>query len=148
MTEQKRPDDKTDNGISRRAFVTTTVAGAIAFDGTMAHSTGLHASGALVGEGQEAPAPRAFALNEATIADLQAKMKAGVESSLSLTKQYLARIDEIDQRGPAINSVLELNPDALAIAARMDAERKGGKVRGPLHGIPVLIKDNIDTADR
>ena len=63
-----------------------------------------------------------------------------------MTQQYLARIDAIDQRGPAINAVIELNPDALAIASQLDAERKAGKVRGPLHGIPVLIKDNIDTS--
>ncbi|MEO6877205.1 MAG: amidase [Gemmatimonadaceae bacterium] len=154
MTEEKRPDGSTHNGISRRAFVTTTVAGAVAFDGTLGHAAGLHAAGGLAGERQAASPPstsqavRAFALDEATIDDLRAKMKSGVESSQSLTKQYLARIDEIDQRGPAINAVLELNPDALAIAARMDAERKAGNVRGPLHGIPVLIKDNIDTADR
>ncbi len=148
MTEEKRPDSETEHGISRRAFVTTTVAGAIAFDGTLGHSAGRRAAGALLGEGRGEPASRAFALDEATIDELQTKMKSGAESSQSLTRQYLARIDEIDQRGPAINSVLELNPDALTIAAQMDAERKAGKVRGPLHGIPVLIKDNIDTADR
>ncbi len=75
-------------------------------------------------------------------------MRSGGESAASLVKQYLARIDAIDQKGPAINAVIELNPDALAIAAQLDAERKAGKLRGPLHGIPVLIKDNIDTADK
>src|SRR5262249_24489767 len=73
---------------------------------------------------------------------------SGAESSASLVRHYLARIDAIDQRGPAINSVIELNPDAAAIAAQLDAERKSGKLRGPLHGIPVMIKDNIDTADK
>jgi len=63
-------------------------------------------------------------------------------------RQYLDHIDATDQRGPAINAVIELNPDAMAIAAQLDAERKAGKIRGPLHGIPVLIKDNIDTADK
>src|SRR5213592_4405828 len=60
---------------------------------------------------------------------------------------YLKRIDDIDKKGPAINAVIELNPDALTIADNMDKERKAGKVRGPLHGIPVLIKDNINTGD-
>jgi amidase len=75
-------------------------------------------------------------------------MKSGQLTSRSITEMYLKRIDEIDRNGPAVNSVIELNPDALSIADAMDAERKSGKVRGPLHGIPVLIKDNIDTADK
>ena len=89
-----------------------------------------------------------FALEELTIVDLQARMKDGRDTSQSLVQQYLSRIDAIDQRGPAINAVIELNPDALSIARRLDDERTAGRVRGPLHGIPVLIKDNIDTADR
>jgi amidase len=83
-----------------------------------------------------------FELEEATLADLSGR------SAVALTQAYLARIDALDKRGPAINSVIELNPDALAIAAELDRERAAGKVRGPLHGIPILIKDNIDTADR
>ena len=89
-----------------------------------------------------------FAFAEATIDDLQARMKAGTLTSHDLTAAYLARIAEIDKAGPRLNAVLELNPDALIIADALDAERKSGRVRGPLHGIPVLIKDNIDTADR
>jgi amidase len=99
------------------------------------------------GENGSAQVP-AFALDEATIDDLQARMRDGRETAHSLVQQYLARIDAIDQRGPAINAVIELNPDALAIASQLDAERKSGKVRGPLHGVPMLIKDNIDTADK
>ena len=88
-----------------------------------------------------------FDLNEITIAELQQKMISGKQSAVSLTKLYLKRIKEIDKNGPKINSVIELNPDALEIAADMDKERKAGKIRGQLHGIPVLIKDNINTGD-
>ena len=89
-----------------------------------------------------------FELEEATVTDLQARMKSGELTARSLAEKYLARIDEIDKRGPAINAVIELNPDAPAIAAALDQERRDKGPRGPLHGIPVLIKDNIDTADR
>lgn len=88
-----------------------------------------------------------FELNELTIDDLQEKMKKGTYSSQSITQAYLDRIKKIDKDGPRLNSVIEINPDALAIAAAMDAERKTGKIRGPLHGIPVLIKDNINSGD-
>lgn len=90
----------------------------------------------------------AFTIVEASVADLQAAMTAGKLTSKTLTQQYLARIKAIDKSGPRINSVIELNPDALKIAADLDKERKQGKVRGPLHGIPVLLKDNIATADK
>ena len=93
-------------------------------------------------------APPAFELEEATLADLRKQMTAGSLTASSLTRRYLTRIAALDKRGPALNSVIELNPDALAIAAALDAERKAKGPRGPLHGIPVLIKDNIDTADR
>ena len=93
-------------------------------------------------------APAGFAFAEATIDDLQARMAAGTLTAHELTAAYLRRIAEIDHAGPHLNALLEVNPDALAIADQLDAERKAGKVRGPLHGIPVLIKDNIATADR
>ena len=89
-----------------------------------------------------------FPLLEVTIDELQQKMNSGEYSSVSITKLYLRRIADIDKKGPALNAVIELNPDALAIAAGLDAERKAGKVRGPMHGIPVLIKDNINCGDR
>jgi len=89
-----------------------------------------------------------FPLNEFTIRELQQKMVAAEYTSRSITEMYLRRIDAIDKNGPKLNSVIELNPDALTIADALDVERKHGKVRGPLHGIPVLIKDNIDTADK
>jgi len=138
------PDTDTDGPLSRRRFLGASVAGAIAarhsLDGVLAPAAPM-----AVHPAQQVPA---FALEEATIDDLQSRMRAGSETAQSLTKSYLARIDAIDQRGPAINSVIELNPDAIAIASQLDTERKAGKIRGPLHGIPVLIKDNIDTADR
>jgi amidase len=89
-----------------------------------------------------------FELDELTISDLQAGMKSGRFTARSLVEKYSHRIDEIDKHGPAINSVIELNPDAFAIAAALDHERKVKGPRGPLHGVPVLIKDNIDTGDR
>ncbi len=89
-----------------------------------------------------------FPLNEITIDQLQQKMVGAEYTSRSITEMYLRRIEAIDKNGPKLNSVIELNPDALTIAEALDLERKKGKVRGPLHGIPVLIKDNIDTGDQ
>jgi amidase len=86
--------------------------------------------------------------NEATIAQLQAEMAAGKLSSEQLTRQYIARIQALDQSGPNVNSVIELNPDALAMAKHADQLRRHGTVLGPLHGIPVLLKDNIGTGDQ
>lgn len=112
---------------------------------------GLVLSSAGVSAGN-APAPSFtaddFDLLEITIDELQQKMQNGEYTSRSITEMYLNRISSIDKNGPGINAVIEINPDALAIADKMDAERKANSVRGPLHGIPVLIKDNIDTGDR
>lgn len=93
-------------------------------------------------------APTRGPLDEVGIAALQARMTRGETTAHALTEQYLHRIDELDRRGPALRSVIEVNQEALALADRLDAERRAGKVRGPLHGIPVLIKDNIATGDR
>ncbi len=107
------------------------------------------------GAGRSAPAPAAqpakpdpFELEEATILDLQKRMVSGQESARSLAEKYTARIEALDRRGPALRSVLEMNPDAIEIAGKLDQERKAGRVRGSLHGIPILVKDNIGTADR
>ncbi|QEM02334.1 amidase [Mucilaginibacter rubeus] len=88
-----------------------------------------------------------FELSEITIADLQQKMQSKQFTSRLITELYLKRIDQIDKKGIMLNSVIELNKDALNMADAMDREREKGKVRGPLHGIPVLIKDNINTGD-
>jgi amidase len=90
----------------------------------------------------------AFEFEEITIAELQESMKSGKNTARSIAEKYLERIDAVDKHGPAVNSVIETNPDALAIAEALDKERKEKGPRGPLHGVPILIKDNIDTHDR
>lgn len=92
--------------------------------------------------------PRAGrAVIETSISELQAEMAAGRMTSERITRAYLARIEAIDRRGPALHSVIAVNPDAIAQARTLDAERKAGRVRGPLHGVPILLKDNIESAD-
>jgi amidase len=110
---------------------------------------GLGAAGALLGQQQPEPRPlpAPFELDEITLGELQDGLHSGRFTSRSLTQAYLDRIEAIDKRGPAINAVIEINPDALTIAIVMDRERRD-RPPGPLHGIPVLIKDNIDTSDR
>jgi amidase len=95
---------------------------------------------------QQLPVP--FELDELTIGDLQQRIQSGRETSRSIVEKYIARIAALDRSGPALHSIIELNPDALTIADERDAERKAGRIRGALHGIPVLVKDNIATADR
>lgn len=131
--------------MKRRDFLHT---GALALAAVNAIPT-LAKSAARLEGAAVAPPTSSFELDELTITDLQKGMKSGKYTALSLTKKYLQRIQEIDKQGPMVNSVIEINPDALSIAASLDRERKEkGSSRGPLHGIPVLIKDNIDTADR
>lgn len=90
----------------------------------------------------------AFDLNELSITDLHEGIKAGTHTSRGLVEKYLARIEAVDRNGPTLRSVIEVNPDASALAEELDKEHKKSGCRGPLHGIPVLLKDNIDTADR
>ncbi len=130
--------------LGRRQFLGMgAIGGAIAFnEAIFARVTG-PASGPP--EGGQVPV---FDLEEATIADLQRRMENGQETSRSLVEKYLARIDALDRKGPELRQVLETNPDALAIADKLDAERKSKGPRGPMHGIPVLLKDNVGTSDR
>jgi amidase len=88
-----------------------------------------------------------FALSETSIAELQRRMEAKELTAREITQSYLDRIARLDDAGPQLNAIIEINPDALAIADALDAERAAGKVRGPLHGIPIVVKDTIDTAD-
>ena len=135
---------------SRRKFLQA----AFTAGGTAALYPALGA-GSMVTPPGESPAPeiKPFELEEVTIAELQDGMKSGKFTARSLVEKYRARIDEVDKPaadkgGPALNAIIELNPDALSIAQALDQERKAKGPRGPLHGIPVLIKDNIDTADQ
>jgi amidase len=134
------------SGANRRSFLKTAAIGGAAATLTPRYPA--------LGAARESAQPElresipSFELDELTISDLRDGMQSGKFTARSLIEKYSARIDQIDKHGPAINSVLELNPDALAIADALDQERKAKGPRGPLHGIPVLIKDNIDTADR
>jgi amidase len=131
---------------SRRTFLRSTVASGA----SIALYPALSAARALSSAAQTPksfPNVKTFELDEITIADLQDGMKSGKFTARSLVEKYQARIAEIDKQGPAINSIIEFNPDALAIADALDQERQTKGARGPLHGVPVLIKDNIDTAD-
>jgi amidase len=95
-----------------------------------------------------AEAAPAVELIELTLADLQERMKSGSDTAKTLVAKYRQRIEALDRKGPMLRAVLELNPEADAIADQLDGERKAGKLRGPLHGIPILVKDNIDTGDK
>ncbi|MDT4953202.1 MAG: amidase [Acidobacteriota bacterium] len=136
--------DKKERLSSRRDFLRySAVGGALALASPAVIVSAESSSPSTTVSGKET-----FELEEVTIAELQAGMKSGKWTARSLAEKYLSRIEKIDKQGPAVNSIIELNPDALSIADSLDKERKAKSARGALHGIPVLIKDNIGTADR
>ncbi|HRR55941.1 MAG TPA: amidase family protein, partial [Acidobacteriota bacterium] len=128
--------------LSRRRFLqSTTVAAAAGLGGSSACRSG---------DREEKPGKSGwndFELLETTIADLQRSMEAGERTAEEIVGLYLNRIEAMDRRGPRLQTVIELNPDAIVAARRCDEERRAGKARGPLHGIPVLVKDNLETGD-
>lgn len=128
--------------MKRRTFIHSTLLG---FGGAVMTLQGCRPSNK---DERTSRVPSAFTLEEATIGELHDRMSKGELTSRKICEQYILRIREIDQQGPSLNSVIELNPEALSIADERDRERADGQVRGPLHGIPVLIKDNIDTGDK
>jgi amidase len=130
--------------IQRRDFIRIGMMSGVA----LATGCDRHPQPPVAGASNQNPAVAPFELDEKTIAELQEAMKSGGLTARTIAEKYLSRIAAIDKQGPRLNSVIELNPDAPAIADMLDAERKTKGARGPLHGIPVLIKDNIDTADR
>jgi amidase len=133
--------------LRRRDFLRAgAIAGAAAAAGTALDAAA--AESHVTPEPARAPQGPSFELEEVTITALQDGMRSGRYTARTIAELYIARMDAIDRAGPSINAVIERNPDALRIADERDAERRAGRVRGPLHGIPVLIKDNIDTADR
>jgi amidase len=129
--------------VGRRDFLRT---GAVAVVATAAVRA-VPAEAGPVAAAEAAPAG-GFEFAELTIDTLQERMKSGALTSRQLTSAYLERIAALDRQGPSLHAILETNPEALAIAEALDAERKAKGPRGPMHGIPVLLKDNIDTADR
>ncbi len=132
--------------MDRRRFLATSATG----------SAGLAVAGACAPTPQDRPAEESsgraevtsFELDEVTVAELQRAMATGERSSRSITELYLGRIEALDRSGPDLRSIIETNPEALEIADQLDRERSAGQLRGPLHGIPIAIKDNIDTHDR
>jgi len=135
--------------MDRRNFVrVSAIAGALAIRGRPLEGQSLSPGASEATAGDQPGHVPPFELEEATIADLQSAMASGRRTARSITQLYLDRIAELDRKGPMLRHVIEVNPDALAMADSLDRERKAGRVRGPLHGIPMLLKDNVDTADR
>ena len=128
--------------MNRRHFLSSSIAGSVALGVTGCPRSLQN------GAERKAADARPFALDEITISQLREGLESGQYTSKSLVEMYLSHVAEIDKSGPAVNAVIELNPDAVQIAEELDRERVAGRVRGPLHGVPVMIKDNIDTADK
>ena len=133
------------SNLGRREFVKL---GALAGATAAVAGTSACALQGPAGAGGQSADPTDFELNEVTIQELQAAMASGERTARSITEAYLDRIESFDRQGPSLRSVIETNPDALDFAEQLDREREAGTVRGPLHGIPILVKDNVDTADR
>lgn len=146
----KNPKEKTEQNLQRRDFLRYSSVGSILAAATAAGGFGGILTGCGKKESAETPTPMSFSFEyeDFTVPEIQALFESGKLTSRSLTALYLERIRKIDQHGPELKSVIETNPEALVIAEALDSERKQGKIRGPLHGIPVLLKDNIGTADQ
>ena len=161
MSDRPEPPNPGSPDLTRRRFVSYgAAAGALAWSGagcSFEPTSNQNGDGAASTDTAGGPARRAspeafpvdpFELDEIGIADLRGGLESGQWSSVDLVRLYLDRIEAIDRGGPALRSVIETNPDAIRVAQRLDEERRNGEVRGPLHGIPILVKDNIATADR
>ena len=131
--------------MDRRAFLRTTAAGSAGLTANFACSPSASESPSATGAQGEIPP---FEFDEITAGDLQRMMESGEHTARSITETYIERIEAMDRQGPELRSMIEINPDALEIADELDAERRAGGLRGPLHGIPVALKDNLDTHDR
>ncbi len=137
------PETESPSNLNRREFIGAGALGtAVAAAPAACRTEPPHDTGANL------PSVAPFDLDEVSILELQRRMDSGQETARTVAEKYLRRIEEIDGQGPALRSVIEVNPDALAIADALDRERREAGARGPLHGIPILIKDNIDTADQ
>ncbi len=139
-----RKDSKDNFEMNRRSFIwNTTLGGSVLLLGG-----GSCTSSATEESEAESSAAKTFELAELTIAQLQEGMESGRFSTRTITEMYLSRIEELNRQGPALRAIIESNPDALSLADALDEERKQNGSRGPLHGIPIVLKDNIGTADR
>src|SRR3984957_14247902 len=126
--------------MKRRAFLASSIAAAAA-------ATSQTACQYVPATSASSNQPASFELDEISLADLAAGLEKGKWTSARLVQLYLTRIEAVDRSGPQLGSVLALNPDAASLAGQLDQERKNGHVRGPLHGIPILLKDNIESSD-
>jgi amidase len=133
--------------MKRRSFLTATTLATVGIAALLVEScTDAKQNNAAATDAKDASDD--FELDEQTISDLSEKLTSGDYTSEQLVQLYLKRIEEIDQKGQTLHAIIEVNPEAVSLAKQMDDERSKGKTRGPLHGIPVVIKDNIDTADQ